>query len=321
MLVHTLLIILALILLFFGAEGLVRGASALALRAGLNPLLIGLTVVAFGTSAPELVVSVKSSLAGQGDISLGNVVGSNTFNIGIILGLTALICPIPVHRQIIRIDGPIALVVAITAYILMLDDHFGRVEGFILFIGICAYTWMNISLAKRSTTVPQDNKTEDLNPSQSLTSIRQTHWGVHLAYVLGGLVLLILGSHLLVHHSTSLARAFNISEAVIGLTIVAAGTSMPELTTSLVAAFRRQSEIAVGNVVGSNVFNILGILGLSGIIAPIHAPTISTFDYLMMIGFTVLLLPLLFTGKTLIRTEGVLLLIGYGVYMLLLWPS
>jgi|694.fasta_scaffold16076_10 cation:H+ antiporter len=318
MILPILLIVFSLLLLFFGAEGLVRGSSSLALRAGLSPLLVGLTIVAFGTSSPELVVSVKAALAQQGDISLGNVVGSNSFNVGIILGLTALICPIPVHRQIIKLDAPIALGIAFVLLLFLYDKTLNRIEGLIFFIGIVAYTLMNVLLARREAN--KGSAADTKSEAESLTGI-SNHWAIDVGFILGGLVILVFGSRLLVDNSIILAKAFGVSEAIIGLTIVAAGTSMPELATSVVAALRKQPDIAIGNVVGSNVFNILGILGVAALISPIHAPGISLVDYATMILFMVLLIPLLYTGQLLHRIEGVVLLMLYGVYLYILWPK
>lgn len=315
MLTNFLFIGLALLLLFCGAEGLVRGSSSLALRAGLSRLMVGLTIVAFGTSSPELVVSIKAVLAQQGDISIGNVVGSNSFNIGIILGLTALIYPIPVHRQIIRLDAPIALGVAILLVILLHDNTLGRLEGSVLFSGIVLYTIMNVVLARREAR----SQTADAG-DESVPGISR-HWLMDVAFIVAGVGVLILGSRLLVEHSVILAKAFGVSEAVIGLTIVAAGTSMPELATSVVAALRKQPDIAIGNVVGSNVFNILGILGVTALISPIHAPGIAWSDYFALLAFSALLIPLLYTGRLLHRLEGMLLLVLYGVYLSFLWPK
>ena len=302
-------------MLFVGAEGLVRGSSALALRAGLSPLIVGLTIVAFGTSSPELVVSVKAGLSQQGDIAVGNVVGSNIFNIAFILGITALVCPTPVHRQIIKVDAPIALAAALLVVFLLVDHTLGRVEGGLLFFGIIMYTCVNVVLARKEGTgiiaVPEG----------SSAPILSRHWVADLAIILGGLVVLVIGSRLLVEHSVNLAKGFGISEAVIGLTIVAAGTSMPELATSLVAAIRRQPDIAIGNVVGSNIFNILGILGLASVVTPISSPGISTLDYATMIVFTVVLIPMLYTGKILNRLEGGVLLLLYVAYVFILWPK
>jgi cation:H+ antiporter len=314
MIIHFAFIAFALALLFIGAEGLVRGSSSLALRAGLSRLMVGLTIVAFGTSSPELVVSVKATLSQQGDIAVGNVVGSNIFNIAVILGITALLCPIPVHRQIIRIDAPIALALTGLLIVLLLNDSLGRLEGLLLFTGIVAYTVMNVLVARREAGAG-GNGNDTSAPDVS------RHWSIDTLFILGGLGILILGSRLLVDHSVLLARGFGISEAVIGLTIVAAGTSMPELATSVVAAARKQPDIAIGNVVGSNVFNILGILGVASIVSPLHAPGISWMDYAVMMTFTILLLPLLYTGRILHRLEGLALLALYGGYLFILWPK
>jgi len=315
MIVNLILIAVALLLLFVGAEGLVRGSASLALGAGLSPLMVGLTIVAFGTSSPELVVSVSAALSNQGDLSVGNVVGSNAFNIAVILGLTALVCPIPVHRQILKIDAPIALGVALLLPVFIINEILERVEGLLLFAGLIAYIWMNFVLARRQTKATAEHRNESFPPARS------RHWWMDVACIGGGLGVLVLGSHLLVNHSVALAKMFGVSEAVIGLTIVAAGTSMPELATSLIAAVRRQPDIAIGNVVGSNVFNILGILGLSSIIAPLHVSELSLLDYAAVIIFSVLLIPLLYTRRLLHRLEGGVLLALYGGYLLLLWPK
>jgi len=304
----------SLLLLFLGAESLVRGSASLAVKAGLSRLAVGLTIVAFGTSAPELVVSIKAALSQQGDIALGNVVGSNSFNVGVILAIAAIVCPIPVHRQVLKVDAPIALGVALLLPVLMWNDLLSRTEGLLLVAGIATYTWMNLMLSRRELKAgEQDLETAEL-PAVS------GRWSVDIAYILGGLAILVLGSRLLVDNAVSLASELGVSEAVIGLTIVAAGTSMPELATSVVAAFRGQSDIAVGNVIGSNVFNILGILGVASVTHPLTATGIADMDYVAMIAFTVLLLPLLYTGRTLHRIEGVVLLAMYGGYLYLRWP-
>ena len=308
------LIGLAFFLLFIGAEGLVRGSASLALRSGLSPLLVGLTIVAFGTSSPELFASVKAALSQQGDIAVGNVVGSNSFNIGVILGLAALVCPIPVHRQVIKIDAPIAAAAALLLPFLLLNHTLGRFEGFLLVAGILAYTSMNIVLARGQGRGGAENAVDV--PMAGVSR----HWGMDIAFIVAGVGLLVLGSSLLVKNSIALARVLGVSEAVIGLTIVAAGTSMPELATSVVAAVRKQPDIAVGNVVGSNIFNILAILGVASIVSPLRAPGVSMLDYGVMIGLTVLVIPLLYTGRLLHRLEGAALLTVYGVYMFILWP-
>ena len=277
--------------------------------------MVGLTIVAFGTSSPELVVSVKAALSQQGDISVGNVIGSNSFNIGVILGITALLCSIPVHRQIIRIDAPIALGVALLIVFLLRDSRLGRVEGLMLFGGIVVYTIMNFVLARRAAGAATSEHVDSLSLGVS------KHWFIDTALMVGGLAVLVLGSRLLVDNSIILAKTFGVSEAVIGLTIVAAGTSMPELATSFVAALRKQPDIAIGNVVGSNVFNILGILGATSVVSPLYAPGVSWFDYSTMIVLSALLIPLLYTGRLLHRIEGASLLALYGVYLFLLWPK
>jgi cation:H+ antiporter len=312
MVINLAYIAIALVLLFVGAEGLVKGSASLAQRAGLSRLMVGLTIVAFGTSSPELVVSVKAALSQQGDISVGNVVGSNTFNIGVILGFTALVCPIPVHLQVIKVDAPIALGIAFLLPFFLLNQALSRVEGLVLLAGIVTYTWMSVVLGRREGN---DVKSDISTPSIS------RHWGIDVAFIAAGLGVLVLGSRLLVDHSVELAKTLGVSEAVIGLTIVAAGTSMPELATSVVAAVRKQPDIAIGNIIGSNIFNILAILGLASIISPLHAPGISRLDYGVMIVFTVLLIPLLYTGRLLHRLEGTTLLALYGVYLFILWPK
>jgi cation:H+ antiporter len=305
-------IIFSLLFLFVGAEGLVRGSASLALRVGLSRLMVGLTIVAFGTSSPELVVSVKTALSQQGDISVGNVIGSNSFNIGIILGLTALVCPIPVNRQIIKIDAPIALGVSLLLPLLLLNHILERIESLLLLAGFVAYTWLSVNLGRRESVTDQSNI--------SVPSVSR-YWMIDIAYVVGGLAVLVYGSRILVEHSVLIAKVLGVSEAVIGLTIIAAGTSMPELATSLVAALRGEPDIAIGNIVGSNIFNILAILGVASMLSPLQALGISPLDYAAMNVFTVFLLPLLYTGRILHRVEGSLLLGFYGLYLFILWPK
>ena len=307
--------ILGLVALTFGAEGLVRGSASLAIRFGLTPLIIGLTIVAFGTSTPELVVSLGASLNDQGDISIGNVVGSNIFNIGIILGLTALLCPVKVSLQVIKKDGPIMIAVSLLSLFLITRGTISRLEGIALFTALVAYTVYSIWLAKKEVSAEIEQQFQEGVPSQSKSLY------LDLLFIGGGLLLLVFGSRLLVISATDIARLIGISEAVIGLTIIAAGTSMPELATSIVAALRRQPDIAVGNVVGSNIFNILGILGVASIAKPLSATGITKLDLWVMVGFSVALLPLLYTNLKLQRWEGGLLLFGYAAYLWVLWPS
>jgi len=309
------LLILGLAALTFGAEGLVRGSASLAIRLGLTPLIIGLTIVAFGTSTPELVVSLGASLNNQGDISIGNVVGSNIFNIGIILGLTALLCPVKVRLQVIKQDCPIMIAVSLLALILITEGTISRLAGIALFTGLVAYTGFTIWLARKGVSSEIEKQFKEGVPSPSKSLYRD------LFFIGGGLLLLVAGSRLLVLSATAIARLIGISEAVIGLTIIAAGTSLPELATSIVAGLRRQPDIAVGNVVGSNIFNILGILGVASIAKPLSATGITNLDLWVMVVFSIALLPFLYTDLKLQRWEGGLLLFGYGSYLWVLWTS
>jgi cation:H+ antiporter len=306
---------LGLVLLYYGAEFLVNGASSLALRLGLTPLVVGLTVVAFGTSAPEMVVSVKASLAGQGNLALGNVVGSNIFNIAIILGFSALICPMKVQVQLIRIDMPVLIGVTLLTLLLVSDRQLARWEGLLFLSGAVGYTLFALHLARRETSQ------EALQ--EFATELPQPKGPVWLDWVRigGGIILLVGGGHALVHGSVHLARMLGISEAIIGLTIVATGTSLPELATSIVAALKKEADIAVGNVVGSNILNLLAILGVSATIHPFSAAGITALDLGTMVAVSLVLLPIMWTGFEVRRWEGALLLAAYGTYLFFLWPS
>lgn len=315
MIVNLLLLAAALAILFFGAEALVRGSASVALRLGLTPLVVGLTVVAFGTSAPELVVSVGAAIDGLGNIAVGNVVGSNIFNIGIILGLAALICPIPVNLAVIKLDAPVMIAAAIVMIGVLSGGTVSRPEGFLLLTALAAYTAFTIYLARRRSDPNVEQEFQQAVPSASGSALRD------ILMIVGGLVLLVAGSRLLVSAAVAIARVWGVSDAVIGLTIVSAGTSMPELATSVIAALRRQPDIAVGNIVGSNIFNILGILGASAAIRPMTAPGIQPFDLWVMVGFSAALFPLLYTGRKIIRSEGIVLLVAYAFYLWQLWPS
>jgi cation:H+ antiporter len=303
------------ICLFAGADALVRGASSLALRLGLTPLVIGLTVVAFGTSAPELVVSIQAALAGQGDIAVANVVGSNIFNIAVILGLAAVILPLRVQFQLIRFDTPVMVGVALLGAVCLLDGRLGRVEAGLFVALLVAYTVINVRLARRQATAEVEQEF-----AAQIGSAPRRAW-MDLLLILGGLGLLVLGSHWLVGGAVQLARSWGMSEALIGLTIIAAGTSLPELATSVVAALRRASDIAIGNIVGSNIYNVLGILGTSALIAPLHAPGLLLLDLAIMVGLGLVLLPIIIWGRDVNRWEGAFLLASYGGYLWLRWPA
>ncbi|MEX1117563.1 MAG: calcium/sodium antiporter [Terrimicrobiaceae bacterium] len=315
MLIHWLFVALSLVLLYVGAEGLVRGSSSLALRLGLTPLVVGLTVVAFGTSAPEVLVSVKAAMAGRGDLAVGNVIGSNIFNVGVILGITALLSPMKVQFQLLKLDAPIMVAVALLVPVLLIDGVVSKVEGMFLVLGIVIYVTFNVIVARRTaSSVVQDEFTESMPP-------RQGNLLFDVAFIFVGLGILVLGARLLTDHSVALARSFGVTEAVIGLTIVAAGTSVPELAASVVAAFRKEPDIALGNVIGSNVFNVLAILGVGALVAPLSAPEISRFDMYAMVLMCAALVPMLWTGLRLQRWEGGVLFAAYLVYVVILWPK
>ncbi len=312
----TLFVLFGLVLLFFGGEGLVRGSSALALRLGLTPLVVGLTVVAFGTSAPEMVVSVQATLAGRGAVAIGNVIGSNSLNIGLILALTALICPLRVKLQILRIDTPIMVGASILAAWMLSDLAIGRMEGAVLFAGIIAYTAFTVRYAKRMNVSPE----VEAEFAKAVPAARGSLWR-DLLLIIAGLGLLAAGSHFLVDGATRLARGFGIDEAIIGLTIVALGTSMPELVTCIVAALKKEPDIALGNIIGSNIFNMLGILGMAALVRPMTGEGIKMTDLYVAIAFAVALVPMLWSGRILQRWEAGLLLGGYIVYVGTLWPK
>lgn len=311
--------ILGLIILTAGAEVLVRGSSQLAGRIGIPPLIIGLTIVAFGTSAPEMAVSVKAAFIGQADIALGNVVGSNIFNILFILGLSALIVPLTISRQIIRIELAIMIGTAILAALLALDGNISRVDGAILFAGIIIYTILQVMLARRERNQEAITEIEGVD----LTKLKPTPIGYvkDIIMIVVGLLVLVYGARMMVDAAVEIARALGISELVIGLTIIAAGTSMPEVAASVMASLKGERDLAVGNVVGSNIFNILAVLGLSSAISPQGvgvAASALKFDIPAMIIVSLLCIPIFITGKRISRSEGAFFLALYVVYTILL---
>lgn len=290
--------------LYIGAGWLVQGSSALALKANISPLVIGLTIVAFGTSAPELAVSLGATLRGQGDIAIGNIVGSNIFNIGVILGVSATICPLQVKKQLLRIDIPIMLAATILFTILFWNGTLGRMEGLFFLTGIIIYTLFSLLYSRKQEEEPNLELEE-----------QPKHWAVDTLTIIGGLVVLVFASRLLVDNAVSIAKELGVSEAVIGLTIVAAGTSMPELATSVVAAYKHKTDIAIGNIVGSNLFNILAIAGSCSLMHPIEAKNVNYIDLLVMLAISILLLPLMKSGQKISRTEGAALILIYVIYL------
>jgi cation:H+ antiporter len=306
------LLVLAQIVGGFGvltaaAEGLVSGAASLARRIGLSPLVIGLTVVSIGTSLPELVVGVEAALTGTGDLALGNIVGSNIGNIALILGVAALVRPLAVQSKVVRVDAPILVAVSLLAGALMLDGRLGRLDGGLLLMGIVAYVGYSL-YAAQDVPEPVRAEVEAELPSP------------HAAWVDAGLLALgmgglVLGAHLLVEGAVTIAQMLGVGPLVIGLTIVAVGTSLPELATSVVAAVRGSGDIAVGNAVGSSIFNLLGILGATVLVRPLGTQTLSWVDTGVMLGTALVILPLFRTGWTLSRWEGAFLLACYVAYV------
>lgn len=301
-----------LISLIIGAELLVRGASRFASLLGISSLIIGLTVVSFGTSSPELSVSLQSALSGQADISIGNVVGSNIFNILFILGISALITPLVVSKQLIKLDVPIMIFVSFLLLLFSLDGKLSKLDGFILFLGIISYLILLIKLNNKniSNTDSFDRNKREKNNLKNIV--------IYTIMIIFGLVCLVFGSKLLVQSSVTIAEHFGLSKLLIGLTIVAAGTSLPEVATSVVAALKGERDIAVGNIVGSNIFNILVILGLTGIIAPngiAVSESAIRFDIPVMIAVAVACLPIFFTRNIISRWEGLFFVAYYAFYI------
>lgn len=311
MLTQVGLFVAGLAALVFGADLLVRGASRIAFAFGISPLVVGLTVVAFGTSAPEIAVSVGAVLAGTSDIAIGNVVGSNIFNIALILGVSALIVPLVVHSQVIRQEVPILIAASALLVGLAWDGSIGRVDALVFTGLLVAYTaFVVVQSRRRTRALERELGAEATPPARGGVPLQ-------LALVGVGLGLLVLGSDWLVGAAVVFARAFGVSDLVVGLTIVAAGTSLPEVATSVMAAVKGERDIAVGNVVGSNLFNIFGCLGLSGLVAAdglAVAPAVMQLDIWVMLALAVALLPIAVTGSEISRREGAMLLVAYVAY-------
>jgi len=304
------LLLAGLLLLFFGGEALVRGAAALARRVGISPLVVGVTVVAFGTSAPEAVVSSTAMLNGQDDIAVGNIVGSNVFNVLFILGLCALVRPLAVAQQLVFRDVPVMVAVSLLFWLLSLDGRLSMVEGVLFLAGLALFSFDAVRTSRRESATIAAEYEAGVPPGSGRV-------GVALLNVALGLGLLVLGSRWLVASATTLAQAMGIDETVIALTIVAAGTSMPEVATSVVATLRGQRDIAVGNVIGSNVFNLLGILGLSALVGRDIAisPAFENFDTPFMVAVALVCLPLLARRHEISRWQGAFFLATYVAYV------
>lgn len=316
-----------LLLLVLGGEFLVRGAVRVAERFGVSPLVIGLTLVGFGTSAPELVTSVRAALAGAPGIAYGNITGSNIANILLIAGLSALIAPIAVQSAALRRDGGVLLGATAVFALLAVAVPVTRTAGLAFVLALAAYVWFAIRqertpAAEHGALYEKAAALEHVDPAVSPEATARLPVWRPLATALGGLALVIGGGGLLVDGAVELARLMQVSETVIGLTVVAVGTSAPELATSVAAALRRQGEMAFGNIIGSNIYNLLGIGGATALIAPSDVPQrIAAFDNPVMLAVTLVFLALAWTGLRLSRREGAVLLTGYGAYVWWLWPA
>ena len=314
---NLLLFLAGLAALIVGANMLVRGASKLALSLGISPLVVGLTVVAFGTSSPEMAVSAGAVLNGQTDIAVGNVVGSNIFNVLFILGVSALIVPLVVDVQLIRQEVPIMVGVSLLLMALALDGRIGVLDGALMLVLMGAYTTFLVVQSRAQTQAAKDEYAAEIKPAPG--GAWDARWPVQAVLIVGGLALLVLGADWLVTAAVAFAKALGVSDLVIGLTIVAAGTSMPEVAASLVAAFKGERDIAVGNVVGSNTFNILGCLGLSGVLAGGSglgvAPSVLAFDLWVMLAVALACLPVFLSGREIARWEGGVFVAYYAAYV------
>ncbi len=300
---------LGLVALYFGAEALVKGGAGLALRLGITPLVVGLTVIAFGTSSPEMVVSTQAAVSGNGAIAVGNVVGSNICNIALILGLCAMISPLRADLQVIRREVPIMIGAAVLALLVLIDGRVARWEGGLLLASLIAYTWLTVKQARAETSRAAESEF-----SEELGQRKPSRLSLSIVAVIGGLAILVVGSNLFVTGAVTLAERWGMSQLAIGLTIVAVGTSLPELATSLLAAIKKQGDVAIGNVVGSNIFNVLGILGVAALVQPIHAPELAWLDLGAMLFVSLALLPVVRSGGRINRWEGAALFVVYAAY-------
>ncbi|HNQ14379.1 MAG TPA: calcium/sodium antiporter [Pyrinomonadaceae bacterium] len=314
MLISLVFVILGLGLLAIGAESLVRGSSSVALRLGVTPLVVGLTIVAFGTGAPEFAISIGAALDGNGPLALGNVVGSNISNVCLILGLAAVVRPLKARSEVVRRETPVMVFITIVFLILLYDGELSRIDGLLMTVGAIAYTFLTYRLSRRS----RDPKVAE-EFTEALEDGKRPVWKDSLLIV-AGLGLLVLGANLLLRGAVDFARLLEVSEAVIGLSVVAIGTSLPELATSVIAARKNEPDVALGNAIGSNALNVLAVLGVAAMINPIPTDGIRSLDLAVMLGSAVVLGVLLGRRFELDRLEGAILLIGYFVYIYTMFP-
>jgi cation:H+ antiporter len=311
--IHIVFVVLGLAALYAGADLAVRGASSLGLRFGLSPVIVGLTIVAYGTSAPELVVSTTATLQGQDGIALANVVGSNICNSLLVLGVCALIRPMASHARVLRVEAPLLVVVSALAFGLLVIGDFGRLAGGALVAGLVAYTIVTVRLARAEAAEVEQKIGDGLRGPTASSRL-------DLGLAGAGFALLVVGGGLLVRGASGGAAALGVPPSVVGLSLVALGTSLPELATSTLAAARGQGDIAIGNVVGSNLFNLLGVLGFAALVDPISAQGIGGRELLVMFASSVALLAFMYTDRRLARWEGALLVLGYAAWMYSLAP-
>ena len=308
-------ILISIILLYFGTSWLIKGSSSLALKAGVSSLVAGLSFAAFGNSSPELAVSVNAALSGHGNIAIGNVIGSNLFNICMILGISAIVAPLKIRMQLLKIDIP-ALILSATGFILVfVDRQISRSEGVILLLCLVLYLLFKIILARRKQSAELHTEFGNSISNQKM----KWYWAVGMLVL--GIAILVVGSELLVKGAVAIARSLEVGETIIGLTVIAAATSMPLLFFSVVATVRKKYDLAIGNVIGASIFNILGTIGISAVIHPLSALAISNIDLFIMIGVTLLLLQFLRSKYILKRDDGIFMIVMYLIYLYYLWPK
>jgi cation:H+ antiporter len=305
-------LLLGFLLLYGGGEALVRGAGNMALRIGMSPFIVGMTVVAFATSAPELAVSLQAAFAGVDDVAIGNVVGSNIANIGLILGICALIRPADIHSRLLRLDLPWLIFISVLLLAFLNDGRISRPAGIVFLVGLGLFLYWNIQIARREQA---EERLRIEAEAEFNVKVGTLHGSLDVLLVGVGLLALVLGGAAFVRGGVSLAETLGVSPAVIALTVIAVGTSLPELATSIVAALKGDADIAVGNIVGSNFFNILAVLGITATLRPLERGDITMVDLTVMLMFALILVPLIMVRERIGRPEGIALLVSYGAYL------
>ncbi len=315
MLLHIFFILISLSLLYLGSSWLIKGSSSLALNAGISSLVTGLTIVAFGASSPVLFVSVNAAISGHGNIAIGSVIGSNLFNIYMILGISALVAPLKIKMQLLKIDILILVLTTLIFMMLFTDRQINRFEGGILLSGLIIYTTLKIILARNEKDSDIHLEFGNSVPDKSMK------WYYSAILILLGIGVMVAGSQLLVNGAVTIARLLKVGDTIISMTIVAVCTSIPLLVSTIVATVKKENDIAIGTIVGSGIFNILGVIGISGMINPLSAIAISNIDHYVMIGVTLLLLQFFRTKYILKRDDGIFMISMYLIYLYYLWPK